>query len=697
MWSVLFWSACSRPSGPPAEDPTLPTDETNTTIVAGSDLSCQSVADCGEGELCVDATCTIDRCGGIVGESRPPLGQGLTFLDDLEFGVAENRETGGSYRVDTYHPVTGPNFDQALDAGTAPVVDVAGGHFDGTIGQYATTTADGAVRVLGTSMVADLGFAPVAIDAGDIDGDGLDELVAIAADDQYAVCDLDLGTCTVAALDAPTHLVDLTVGDLDRDNVEEPIFLVDAQGERSLRAIGRNLGWDFHIGGDEYVRLAAADVDGDWISELVVLSHPWCGDLCDDELYVYDALPDGTFARRFWSEVDGETAVVDLAAGDVDHDDIDEVIGLLDDARIALLDAGTGRFTTEYRDVLESSDHPDRIAMADHDGDSPRARLVDGPERVGGAVVPMVVMALPPYDRVHSEGASSVSYGDSTSAGESFSDTVSLSLSADVGVGANFLGVFGTSLSTKTSWSTSNTLTTGTTTTLGSRYSLSAQPDVFGDRYGGVVVGWGCFDAYLYELDDPTDVLGGDGEPIVVTVPVGGGQALYDTDRYNALAEAGGMPRIELPFLVGDPSTYPTVPEKLDGTPIDERSVLFPDPQAFTVSDVGDIGWFSSVSESASNTESTSSTLGVSAGVTAFGVSVGGGVTDGWGQTYGLTVGSTAQFTGDIPPLPDDSATPEDEYARYQYSVTPWVYRDTWSDPEGNEAHYWVMTYQVGD
>ena len=360
--------------------------------------------------------------------------------------------------------------------------------------------------------------------------------------------------------------------------------------------------------------------------------------------------------------------------------------------------ARTDRWVQVYDDDLSISSNPERIAMGDHDGDAPTARLVDGPVRREGAIVPMVVMTLPPYHQQYSSGKAVIGFGDNESNSESMSDTVSLTLSADVGTSPDFFGLFGTKFSARVDHTVTNTISRDRSYLIGSRYTLSAEPEIYGPNYGGVVIGWGCFDAFLYEIDDPRGRLGGDGEKVVITVPTGGGQALYNTGRYNAMAEAlGGLPTVDIPYTVGDPRSYPSRPERLGGRKIQEETLLFPEPRSYTVSDVGAVGWWNSVGESVTNTSATNTSLGATVGITAFGVSVGGGISQGWGSSYGLTVGTSALIYGSLPPLPDDLSTPEDEHARNRYTVTPWTYQESWKDDDGNEAKYWVVTYEVDE
>ena len=76
-------------------------------------------------------------------------------------------------------------------------------------------------------------------------------------------------------------------------------------------------------------------------------------------------------------------------------------------------------------------------------------------------------------------------------------------------------------------------------------------------------------------------------------------------------------------------------------------------------------------------------------------VSVGASLGVGWGQGYSVTVGEDAFFGGSLPPLPDDPNTPEDEYQQHAYTTLPYVYREHYTDANGNDAAYYVVSYAV--
>ena len=156
------------------------------------------------------------------------------------------------------------------------------------------------------------------------------------------------------------------------------------------------------------------------------------------------------------------------------------------------------------------------------------------------------------------------------------------------------------------------------------------------------------------------------------------------------MAEAvGDLPIMDFPYTVGDVASYPSTPNP-DGGSLNDDNMLFSDATTYTVSDVGGL-WDMRTSQSVTNSVSMSQDIGVSAGVTVGGMKVGVGASYGWGQGYSLRVGESASFSGAIPALPDDLNTPEDEYQRYAYQVTPYVYTQPYTTDDDEAAI--MMTY----
>ena len=674
------------------------------------DITCSADRPCLDGEVCVDGSCEIQRCATNLAGSLPPMGQGLGFFEEAEFAFADSANIGGGYWLDLYGGGVGDGFEDADEVSETPLNDVAGGRFVAGAQEDYVIAPQIIERVAIPSLGIDFdGIDARALGAGDVDGDGLDEIVALTTAPDVAICHVDVPTCERWTIDTAAEMVDVAVGDVDGDGFDEPVLLLHDSGAAYLYAfnpVGEDAGafgddYFSEVGDDALFRISAGDLDGDFVDEVVGLQPVTAPCFnCTDEIFRFNAQPDGTFTLAYQTQIANVSVGLDLELGDLDLNDVAEVVVLSDEGTVAVEAGGDAAFIQQRIVTLGSSLSPNRVALADHDGDGPSASLIDGPTPVAGAPIPMMVMLLPPYSRDYSDGVASAAFGDQVSKGEGFSDTVSLGVSADIGVKQSLFDVVGVKLSTKIDRRVSTTLSQKRKITVGSRYSIRGDPDRNGPRYGAVVVAWGCFDAYKYELNDPngylSEVVDANQEPLVMTVPTGGGEVLYSTARYNAIAESMGLPTIDVPYTVGDPDSYPTEPERLDGTVIPEEDMLFPTPETFTVSDIGQVSWRNSVGESVSNSTNVSTSLGVSAGVEAFGVSVGTGVSIGWGQSYSLDVGAGASFIGGIPPIPDNPRTPEDEYSVNRYSVQPWVYQEQVITPSGAETAYWVMTYTVG-
>lgn len=704
---LLLLIACQSKD---ALDGELPYDGPGSTAWADDDVSCESDGDCLSSEVCDAGVCQPERCAGGLVESAPPMGEHFVFQERAELAVLDSVTYEGTYWIDGYQAgSSSTSYDYSWMLDSRDVTDLAGGQFAGEDWETFVVIKAGRDEVYfadGGSIALD--FTPVAVAAGDTDGDGVDEVLAISASGDLAVCHVASGGCDLWGFEGGgIDQVDVAAADVDGDALDEVVTLLDYEGYRYLyvtntdhERTGQVSGYSGYVGDQYPIRVTAADLDGDRAAELVgLIDGGWWG-WWDDAVASYTVGVDGEDGVVYFlgqDEVDGWTDNVDVAAGDSDGDGLGEVY-ILDETSMVLRLKGTpGSMSLRELGELSTTVAPDRVAVADYDGDNVRARLQRGPKACQGTALPVMALLLPPYDADHSDGVSSVQYGDQTSTSDSYKDSVSLGVSMDVGMNPDFFGIFKAKLSTSVSYKTSYSWQTGTSMSVGGRYSLSADPETYGPDMGGVVLSWGCWDAYEYEVVDPGDALGGaDGEAYVLTVPTGGSTSLWSLSRYNALAEAtGAYPVIENPYKVGDVESYPGEAETLAGADIPSDDLLFTDPPRFTVSDIGSVGWSLSVGENSTYSENTDISMSVSTGVSAFGVSVGGGASVGFGEGYSLTTGTSASFSGSLPSIPDDAATPEDEYGAYVYSVVPWVYVERYPGTDEGEGAFYVQTYTV--
>jgi hypothetical protein len=675
------------------------------------DVSCDVDSDCIDGESCIENVCQMSRCKDGPYVSDAPLGALAYFARNHELVIADKNAHDGNYWVDGYDAAGGDKIDYpgSWSAGASPVRDVAGGNLLGTRPDAFAIAVEGSSHVeignMGDSV--DVGFPPEALAAGDVDGDGVDELVAVSKDGQIAVCHLDEEPrrCTKASL-SNSEGVDVTVADITGDGLGEVIFLLEAGGESYFYVWNTAVGEDAAEGKENYGhyvdthidRIDAGDIDGDGVAEVVAFQDDAFGFWNNASLFIYR--PQGDELKRSGSH-QIHNSTVDLTIADIDHDRVDEIITVRSNGEVEVLrSTSPSTLQMQFATQLQVSVNPHRIDASDFNGDSPGGKLVSGPSLFAGDVVPTTVAHFPPHDIERSEGDSSLFLGNSENTTTSTTDTVSLSLGFDVGVNASFLDIFKAGVSVGLRETLSKSRRVEKTMVIGDRYI--ARPDVrrLGPEYGMVVLSVGCFHAYTYEVEDPSELLGeGSNDGLIqVLVPVGGATTFWSSTRYNAMAQrVEGLPTIEIPYVIGDPSSYPREPARSDGSPIPEEDLVFPEVPRYVVSDAGDVGWWLAVTDTVANEVAlnTSLSLDTKAGIGPFEFGAHLGV--GWGQSYSVSVGQETLFGGSVPPIPNDPTTPEDEYAAYAYAFSPVVYRQRYTDAGGNEAGFYVLSFLVDD
>ncbi len=711
LLSILVLAGCADPQphgdgGPP----TYGDGELTASEWIDPDVTCVGEGDCLSGEVCRDGFCQVDRCDETY-SSVPPLGEDFVFFVDREVAVADANTYEGDYYIDGYqNDDSGVDYEHSWNAGGEIMADITGGDFvDAKVETYAAAIEDERrVQVFETGAhpgrSLSLGFKPVALDAGDLDADGMAEIVVIG-DEEVAVCQVDEGTCE--ELDAPAgDLIDVAVGDVDGDILPEIVLLMDYQGKRSLFVM--NLDFertvqveDFYVAleDEDSERVAAGDLDGDMQDEIVVLVDGGYGGAVDDDLHTYTV-------HSTWDDADIELVgeddanygrLVDIVVGDMDGDNEAEVMAVSALSAIAGYRLKSGELSEVFYTSLDVTADSKFIAMADQDNNSVRAVLESGPTLGPGAVVPTTLLILPPYvDGLEGNAWAWAGVGESQSTSESWSDTSSMSASVHWGSTGNFFDLFGYEKNKRLTGFLDRTTINASSVEIGSRWQIRSAPELFGVNSGGVVLSWGCFHTYTYLVHDPDGLLpGSDGEPVLLAVPVDGGTALWSTPRYNALAEAVGGPRIEVPYEVGRVETYPTSPEALDGSPLREDDLLFPDTTWYEASDIGLVEWFQTVGESETNETVAGYSKSTDASVLVGTGYVGIGYDKGASQGYALSFGETATFYGGIPPIVNDSSTAADEYADNRYRVSPLTYIDHWTGDDGEDNPLHVSTYVV--
>lgn len=698
-------AGCS-PFSPEDEVPDQPYTGPGTEEWGEVDITCDTSSDCLTGEICSSGYCQVDRCGGDLLPTEPPLGSNYYFQREDELALLDSESTGGTYYLDAFDP-RNSSYDGSYTIGNSQAADVAGGAFLGARPQaYYAVAFDGSKRVelAGTNKSITLPFTPVALAAGDTDLDGLDELIGVSSSGSLAICSMDTDTCDQYGMGNGVEVLDIAAADVDADAIAEVILLLESSSTRYLMAFnvdhettGQQEMWSTSVHQDVF-RISAGDLDNDRAAEIVALRDGGYWDYWDDKLEIY--LPDlggDSLTQAISHETEDYGEGRDLEVADQDGDGDAEIYLLNTEARVVTFEMSYTSLRETNATQYSPSVEPDRIATADHNGDAPIAELSGSTEACQGNPVPVMLMVLPPYDETFANGTSRVGFGNSTSESESLSESVSLGLSVDIGYKAGFSEFFSGKVSSGVSWRVSASTSNSTRMSVGTSYTLIADPGLYGPNYGGVVLSWGCFDGYTYKVDDPNNHLGGaHGENFVFSVPNGGGSSIWSTPRYNAMAElTESLPVLEVPYDVGKVDSYPTSPEKINGKKLKNSDMLFTDPPLVIASDVSRISWSTRISEQQTNSVNTDINVSSNAGITVGGVSVGVGVSGGFGSGYSITVGEEANFNGTLPPLPDDPATPEDEYTAHSYGIRPYVYLQDYETEDGAEAAFYVQTYTV--
>ena len=688
-----------------------------TEAWADENITCETNSDCFAGEACLNDVCQPSQCEGGLAASTAPMGSAFTFFSDNEIGIADASSYEGGYWVDTYAPDgTRNEYEGSTEVASSQLVDLSGGRFDKSQRAEYVVAIEGRSSI-GLASTGDtdwisLSFQPTALDAGDTDADGLDEIVVASEDGQVNSCNLDAGTCDGWNFSDNENLslLDVTTGDVDADAVAEIILLVEMGSDRLIYVLnhdheGKDQPSSYQTMVEDVIRIDAGDLDGDRIAEIVALkdvnSIPVWGE--EDQLMVFNVMEvassdldePGNLTLVTEETTEGLEELKDLEVSDTDADGFSEIFAVDETGKLTSYDLETTTLYQRYSRSLDVNVDPFRLALADADGDSPNATLMDGPTLAKGAPVPAAMILLPPYDIDNSDDASGSFYGAFENTSEYFDDTISLGMGVDVGVKAEFMDMFGASFSQNVGWRVSQTFGEGYRLSVGERFGMKADPAMYGPYHGAVVLYWGCFETYTYEVNDPNGHASDmDGETFVLSVPVGGSTSVWSLARYNALAEAlGTMPVLEVPYAVGDVDDYPSYPERIDGTPIPDEDLVFSEIRWYTAPDVGSIAYRRSISEESSYRSSWDTSIGTSAGGTVAGVKVGVSADYGWGQSYSLRMGSGAMFSGSVAAVPDNPNTPEDEYEMYGFRFAPAVYRHWYTNSAGDPAALYVMTY----
>jgi hypothetical protein len=611
----------------------------------------------------------------------PPLGRAQVYMGDYELVMAQGRSAELVEPPRAQHRALRKGGHDA----SGEIVDVAVADFGDAESMVVATSSQIQIR---SDDDVSLPAPPslVAVAAADV---GSKSVAALTSSGQLHVCTL-VGECEVEQL-GPIG-VDVASAKL----LEGRRYLAVTRDEADDHTL-----WHWAAEGIESLPLgnapsamAAADVDGDSEDEIFMLEDGgyfgYGGDVLTMSRLVSPAL-----VERARVSVAADS--IDVAAGDIDGDGKAEVVVLAESGGIQVFEFTSSGLVLEAEDIVEPAAEAVRLALLDVDGDSARAELVEGPTLVTGNPVVTAAVSFPPYDADVSAGLPKVSIGHYEVDAQFSGDSVKVKVGAQVGVTANLPGIFKAKMAAKVSQSMSAGTSGGYWQTFGERVSVTARPDLFGDRYGVVLLSTACYAAFTYEVVDPAGHLGADAEEMVVLIPTGGETSLWSSPRYNQLARArGDLPEIEVSTQLGNLSSYPAVPSSIDGRPLQRDELVFEESPVFVVSDVAHLGWGVSAGEYDMNIETSKADVSASAAVSMSGFTFGVTATDGVGESFTVILGESVSFRGGTPPIPDDPDTPEDDYAENAFSFSPVVYKHSYEGPEGQEMGFFALAFTVG-
>lgn len=654
-----------------------------TDDVLGKPPACSEALPCAEGSTCVTGQCVLSTCESFEGDLdtliQPP--RRIVAAKDVEIARV-------SANVLTTSQATGDDAIQGWTAETSDAIAIAGGRLLGRTASLVIARRYAAdISLIPENETFSLPIWPIALAAGQLDDDILDELFAINSDGDAVICHLDELRCdAIQSLGTPT--IAATLADTDGDGMDEIAIEFERElGVRSVELFTDNLE---SIPGISHAVSESSSfglVDFDRTGEQLAWTTP--EDIWDyAQLHIRPLLGDASPIQTLELP---ENAVA-LAGGDLDGDGAGELIVELESGASATVRLSPNGSLT-LGALSPASPVARAIALVDVDLNSQSAELVSGPEMLQGPPIPMVLAFFPPYSAEYSDGVSSMSLGSGETESTAKSSSFSIGSTAAVGFSAGLGEWFKASVSSKLGQAFSKTITQGASRYVGRRFDGSADAEQHGQSYGIVQVATPCFARYRFAVASENNAAA-EAESAEVLIPLGAAETVLTTARYEPLARSLGMPSLPVASKLGSLTSYPTSLVDLYGEPVAPEHLVI-QGTAIQASDAGQTGASLSMSESTSQSESATTSISLTgSGQVAFATLTVEGQSSATASVE-LNVASNAHFGATIPALVDDTTTPEDEFTENRYGFTSYVFKQPYVDTSGNEAAIYVMNHFV--
>lgn len=644
----------------------------------------------GDGDNILDVSIAA---GDFNGDGIDQIAVGLSFANRAELRILEgdassyafDDTTTQTYDLNFDNPITSielasGNIDYDNPAELAVIVNeftrIEGSGPTGASTFYLYDDLDAGLNVIESGPVqgqdgAVLSAVVADLDFGDVDGDGLDELVMGGLAEFQTGCEPYEAFITV--MDDAFNGVE----EIDADSFNAFFSKCPAFGPWRLRFL--------HVG--------TADLDGDGIEEMYANSRVYDNLSQTSDLLLIHELPDDTFLYdEQYSGARFTAASTSITAGDVTGDGRENIIvfaqwkGDIGIFGLSNIDSvGFAQLSTV--DVTSFFNTQDRvepmILPVNVDTDGPLLKYSEGEYELAFTepVVIAAMAAAPCAEGIGQNlGACSTSFGQGTSETVAAEVTVTVTASVHVGVQSKaeipLVGVGVQSDFKKTVTATASVSAGGSYTVERSKtFTTGALED-------GVVFTTIPYDRYTYTIEshpDP-DLVGG---TIVVSLPREPIILKVDREFYNENIVESGIAIDERVFqhTIGDISTYPTEGQKnqilsssggLENGPISVGQGTGSSGLEIAVSTEISVG-------GSLGLEYTKS-LDVTAGPALFGYSVG------YGVEASLTVTSGSQTTYSVEVGDLDA----ENFAANQYSYGMFTYVQQVGDQEIEVINFWI-------